>query len=140
MIMSRSSQYGLELIIHLANQNPNKFIPLNEVAEKKGLSFYFLSKVTQSLVKNGILKSYRGPNGGVSLAVPSNELSLFDIVASIDGDRLFKKCILRVNRCNADNPCPLHPIWTNVSDKIKDVFENTTLDQITEDELKQVLV
>jgi len=139
MILSRSSQYGLELIIHLAHQDQEKFIPLNEVAEIKGLSFYFLSKVTQSLVKQGILNSYRGPNGGVVLAVPPDQLSLYDIVSAIDGDNLFKKCILRIEQCDGENPCPMHPAWEGVSTQIEHVFKNTTMDQINEDQLKKVL-
>ena len=133
MILSRSSQYGIELILYLTNNPSDKFIPLNEVAEEKDLSFFFLSKITQSLVQNDILKTYRGPNGGVTLNIPPNELTLYDIVVAIEGNSLFKKCILRPETCNGSNPCPLHPVWGEVRDKIHDVFMNTTMDQVKED-------
>ncbi len=132
MILSRSSQYGIELILYLANHPTEKFIPMNEVAKEKELSFFFLSKITQSLVQHDILKTYRGPNGGVTLNIPANELTLYDIVNAIEGNALFNKCILRPETCDETDPCPLHPAWGEVRDKIRDVFMNTTLDQVKE--------
>lgn len=130
MILSRSSQYGLELIMYLVSHPTDKYIPLNEVARENNLSFYFLSKITQSLVQKGILKTYRGPHGGVILAIPSEKITLFDIVNAIEGDALFKKCVLRLQVCDESNPCPLHPICETFRKDIQDIFMNTTMDKI----------
>lgn len=130
MILSRSSQYGLELILYLVSHPTEKYIPLNEIARQNDLSFFFLSKITQSLVQNGILRTYRGPRGGVTLAVSSKELTLFDVVNAIEGDALFNKCILRLQTCDESNPCPIHPICSVLRKDIQNIFINTTMDKI----------
>ena len=135
MILSRSSQYGLELILYLVSHPTEKYIPLNEIARKNNLSFYFLSKITQALVQNGILRTYRGPRGGVILAVSSKELTLFDVINAIDGNALFNKCILRLQTCDESNPCPIHPLCSVLRKDIQNIFMNTTMDKIKEGDL-----
>ncbi len=135
MILSRSSQYGLELILYLVSHPTEKYIPLKEIARKNNLSFYFLSKITQALVQNGILRTYRGPRGGVKLAVSSKELTLFDVINAIDGNALFNKCILRLQTCDESNPCPIHPLCAVLRKDIQNIFMNTTMDKIKEGDL-----
>ncbi len=134
MLITRSSEYAIELIIWLVNQDDENFAPLNQIAEKTGLSFHFLGKISQILVKNGILKTYRGPNGGVALARPASEISLYDIVSSIEGDSFLTECLVRPTNClkTKGKLCPMHTAWSTVQTDIHDVFFNFKMDAFIE--------
>lgn len=137
MILSRSSQYALELILYLTQHEKPSFIPLNEIAREQGLSFYFLSKITQIMVQEGIVRTYRGPNGGVSLARPADQISIFDVIRAIEGEEFTNQCILRPLKCSQDNPCPIHSAWEQVRIHLEKVLTRTTMDSFNSHELKE---
>lgn len=128
MLLTRSSEYGLELMLYLLKQETDNFIPLNQISAGTKLSYHFLGKISQILVKAGLLKAYRGPNGGVALNRAPNKITLFDIISAIEGTSFLHQCILRPESCSKDNPCQIHEIWIQISKDIQDVFYNITID------------
>ncbi|NQT97522.1 MAG: Rrf2 family transcriptional regulator [Candidatus Marinimicrobia bacterium] len=131
MLISRSSEYAIELVLYLINQNSDTFIPLHQIAKDTNLSYHFLGKISQILVKNDLLKTYRGPNGGVTLNRLPSEISLYDVVSAVEGDAFLDQCMLRPQRCSDDSPCQIHPVWANIRTDIQNVFHNVTLDTFT---------
>jgi len=91
------------------------------------LSFHFLTKILQVLTQQKIMNSFKGPNGGVSLARPAQTISIKEIVVAIDGKGLFAGCMLGLDTCSDEHPCPLHQQWTVVRDQLEAVFAQTTL-------------
>ncbi len=55
------------------------------MAEALGESPSYLAKVLRHLVRAGVLKSHRGPNGGVSLSRPPESITLLAIVEACQG-------------------------------------------------------
>ena len=133
-MLSTACRDAIRAMIYIAKNNKkDNFISINEIAKELGLSFYFLSKILQKLVKSDLLKSYRGPNGGVKLAKPAEDIRLMDIIEIIDGTKFFNECILGLEDCSDDNPCPIHYMWAERREEIQKMFENTTLKNIVED-------
>ncbi|RMA93345.1 RrF2 family transcriptional regulator [Hydrogenothermus marinus] len=133
-MLSTACKDAIRAIIYIAKENKkeNRFISIREISENLGLSFYFLSKILQILVKDGFLESYRGPNGGVKLKKDLKKISLFDIIKSIDGTELFESCILGFKECSDSKPCAIHNMWKEERDRLYNMFKNTTLENIEE--------
>ncbi|MFH1852234.1 MAG: Rrf2 family transcriptional regulator [Candidatus Neomarinimicrobiota bacterium] len=129
MLITRSSEYAIELVIYLVNWESDSYAPLHQIAEKTDLSFHFLGKISQILVRHNLLKTYRGPNGGVALARPTNEITLFDIVNAVEGDAFLNQCFLRPNKCAHEKPCPIHQVWAKVREDLRNVFLTVTIDE-----------
>lgn len=111
-ILSKSCVYGLRAVLYVSSfSEERKFVPIREIAEKLGLSFHFLTKILQQLTEAKLMDSYRGPNGGVRLTRDPAKLTLLDVVKAIDGDDLFKTCVLGLTECSEKRPCPMHGIW-----------------------------
>ncbi len=55
------------------------------IAEAEGLPAFFLAKTLQTLARQGLLKSAKGPTGGFSLNRPAAKIRLLDVIAAIDG-------------------------------------------------------
>lgn len=132
MLITRSSEYALELVLYLIKQNSDTFIPLHQIAKDTNLSYHFLGKISQILVKDNLLKTYRGPNGGVNLNRLPSEITLYDIVSVVEGDAFLDHCMLRPERCPIDSPCQIHSVWVNIRTDIQNVFHNITLDTLTQ--------
>lgn len=132
MILSRSSEYGIELVLYLMTHEAPGFASLRTISDETGLSFHYLSKIARMLTRRDILKSYRGPRGGVTLGKPAAEITLFDVVHAIEGDALFEKCILRPGPCQEENPCPIHEKWLPIRDRIRELFMETSIEVFQE--------
>ena len=136
MLITRSSEYAIEIVLYLINQEPGAFIPLRQIAKDTDLSYHFLGKISQILVKADLLKTYRGPNGGVTLNRLPSAITLFDIVSAIEGVAFLNRCLLGSQKCTNDSPCQLHQIWAEIRTDIQNVFHNVTMDVFTGNEVK----
>ena len=122
-------------MVYLAAQSDAKkaFVSTRKIAGDLAISFHFLTKILQLLTQDRLLLSYRGPNGGVSLARSAQEISLLEIVESIDGPDLFTACVLGLSECGTQNPCPLHDRWAERREDLKTFFSQITLAKLAQD-------
>ncbi len=133
-ILSKSCIYGLRAVLYISasteENDEETFHSIRVVSEKLDISFHFLTKILQTLTATGLLKSYRGPKGGVRLARPEKEIALLDILEAIDGESLLTSCIIGLPGCGTGCPCPLHEQWAKERERIRRIFADTTLSQI----------
>jgi Rrf2 family protein len=133
MFLSQTCNHGIRAALFLATVPPDTFVPVREVSERIGVSSHFLTKILQILTARNIMQSFRGPSGGVKLARSANAIRLIDIVDAIDGLDIFKECILGLEGCGDEAPCPVHEQWGPLREQIKQVFEATTLEKLAAD-------
>jgi Rrf2 family protein len=81
------------------------------LAAETGLSAPVLEQVVGFLELAGLLKAAPAPNGGIRLARTPARISLLEIVRAIDGGGLWRRCILGLEECSDESPCPAHPVW-----------------------------
>jgi Rrf2 family protein len=127
MLLSRKCVYGLRAILYVARKGSDTYVPISEISKKLKISFHFLTKILQILTRHKIMKSYRGPNGGVTLARPAGKITILKIIRLIDGDHTFQQCVLGLPHCSDKNPCPLHHKWADVSRTLQNVFDDMTV-------------
>ncbi len=139
MLLSHSCMYGIRaaLLVSLkSDAKKDTYIPIRQLSEELGVSFHFLTKILQVLTNAEIMKSYKGPNGGVRLARPAASLYLIDIVEAVDGPDVFNRCLLGLPSCNDDEPCALHEQWDKVSKQLYTLFKETNLEDLAKDRMK----
>lgn len=85
-MFSKSHGYAIRALVKIAqvNQSPEDRVLASRLAEETGISPSFLSKVLQQLTAAGLLDSARGRKGGVALARPAEEITLFDVAVITD--------------------------------------------------------
>lgn len=89
----------MHTMVYLA-VSPERVVSTREIARKLGASENHLSKVLQRLARDRLVKAVRGPSGGYMLGKPAREISLLDVVESIDGPLEPSNCILGVPICD----------------------------------------
>ena len=127
MMLSKACEYGLRATLRLASTPSGTYVASRTLSDDLGLPYPFFAKVVQTLAHAGILSSQRGPTGGIALARAPSEILLYDVVAAIDGTDLFTECVLGLPGCGHDEPCPLHAQWTSTRDRIRQLFQATTV-------------
>src|SRR5215468_9166571 len=85
MKLTRASSYALHAVAYMAAQKQEKPIASHHIAQARGIPERFLLKVLKPLVSSMVLTSIKGPNGGYALARPANEVTMLDIIESVDG-------------------------------------------------------
>ena len=129
-LISKSCEYGLRAALFIAARGAGGFVPIRDISRELGISFHFLTKILQKLTQEGLLKSYRGPSGGVALARPAREISMLEIVRAIEERDIFTSCALGLKGCSDATPCPLHRVWAQERARIEKMFGGVTLDKL----------
>lgn len=85
MKIRRATGYALSAIFQLAEIGPNKCLATRQLATSGELPMRFLLQVLSQLAKNGLLRSYRGVEGGFALARPLRDISLLEVIEASEG-------------------------------------------------------
>lgn len=126
-MLSKACEYALRASVYLTALRPQGYVSIRDIGEHLDISFPFLTKVFQKLTQAGIMQSFRGPNGGIALARPAEQISLLDIVIAVDGPGLFRDCVLGLPGCGEERPCPMHDRWAVERERLRAMFQRQTL-------------
>jgi Rrf2 family protein len=129
-MLSKSCEYGLRATLYLASRNEDGYVPISTISDELNISFAFLTKILQKLNDAGLLTSQRGPKGGVALTRDADGVTLYDVVAAIDGEGLFQECVLGLPDCGNAEPCPLHEQWVEKRNQMETMFRQATLAEL----------
>lgn len=79
-------------MIYLAVEGSDEPVSPRRIAERMGCSPSYLSKVTGDLAKGGLLRTFRGSQGGVVLAREPKDITLLDILEATQGMMVSSYC------------------------------------------------
>lgn len=127
IIFSRHCEYALQAVSYLALKPKGKLTPVNEMTKNLGIPYHFLGKILQDLTYKKILVSQKGFSGGFALAVPPENITLFQIVEAIDGVDFVKKCVMGFPECSPKQPCAVHYRWDLMRNSIQAMLEEENI-------------
>jgi len=129
-MLSRSSEYAIRALTHLASRPERGWILSRRIAAELGIPSSFLAKILQTLASVGILESQRGRNGGFRLLREPHLISLFEIVEPFDRLGQRRLCILGQKVCDEASACPLHDTWKKSLSLFLVKLQETTLEEV----------
>ena len=94
MILSRTGEYALRAVLHLAEGGTDAPMRVDDIAEALSVPRNYLSKILHELGRAGVLTSSRGPGGGFRLATSPTQLALADVVGRFDPLDEAPSCLL----------------------------------------------
>lgn len=101
MRLTRQTNYAIRMLMYCA-ANGGSLSRVPDIARAYAVSELFLFKILQPLVAAGIMETVRGRNGGVRLARPAADISLFDVVTATEDNFAMAECFE-----SDDAECPL---------------------------------
>jgi len=102
------------------------------ISEMIGVTLRFSLKILRKLVSSGILCSYKGQRGGYELAREPSDISLNDIIETVDGPYLINRCLRDGHECSMDDAteCYFRKIYADVSSEIQNKLRDVTFDKL----------
>jgi Rrf2 family protein len=130
MKITRAGDYALRALSYIARKDPNKVYMRSELSESCGIPDSFLGKILQSLAKSKILVSERGKKGGFKLNRYPKDISIYDIIKSIEGEVMINECLLDKSFCDNFSYCKIHQVLGDIRNTLIEDMKRYTLEDI----------
>ncbi len=131
MIFSKSTEYAIQAMIYLAEHQDRANIMVSTIAEDYDIPRHFLARLVQTMAKHHLIKSTRGRGGGIQLNRPAKDIKISDIVHAIDGPPAeVEMCVIGLDVCSDNVPCPLHNQWKLIKGNITNLMEDENLEHL----------
>jgi Rrf2 family transcriptional regulator, iron-sulfur cluster assembly transcription factor len=136
MIFSKSLSYAIRGVLYIAKmQDTKRFVQAEEIAEQLSVPRHFMSKILKKLAKEKIITSVKGPTGGFTVLPGTIDTSIMQIVEKMEGLQSFHTCVLRLQECNEEKPCPMHYKMKGMREDLKSFLSTTTIKRLMEEEV-----
>lgn len=141
MKLSTKGRYGLKAMFQLAVHYGEGPVPLKSVADEQNLSENYLEQLVSVLKKNGLLESVRGAQGGYMLAKPPKDITVGNILRTLEGDMAPSDCVIddEIYKCEREEYCVTKLVWTRIRDSINDVIDSITLQDMVDEHNKLII-
>lgn len=132
MLISTKGRYALRVMIDLAeHEGSEDFTSLKAIAERQEFSEKYTEAIMKSLVKAGLVKSYRGKTGGYKLSRPAAEIKVPEIITAAEGPISPVSCLkCSPNACARAASCKTLPLWSALKENIDSFLGGITLDDL----------
>ncbi|MGY4690436.1 cysteine metabolism transcriptional regulator CymR [Salibacterium sp. K-3] len=123
MKISTKGRYGLTIMMALAKRYGEGPVSLKSIAKEHQLSEHYLEQLIAPLRNAMLVKSVRGAHGGYMLTKDAADITAGDIIRVLEGP------ISPVEVLDDEEPAK-RDLWIKIRDAVKDVLDNTTLDDL----------
>ncbi len=132
MKISTRTRYGTRALLELALHQGEAPVFLKEIARQQQISLPYLEHLIAPLIAGGILRSTKGPKGGISLARKPGDIKLIEIMQLLEGSVAPVECVDNPEVCKRSGFCAARDVWDRLKEVMKDVLETTTLQDLAE--------
>lgn len=132
-MISTKGRYALRVMLDLAMQDPERYIPLKEIASRQELSEKYLEIILKTLVKQKLLRGMRGKGGGYQLTRAPKDYTVGEILMLTEGNLSSVACLAPdAASCDRASCCLTLPMWQKFDSMVHDFFFGITLADLLE--------
>src|ERR1700690_3782929 len=114
--ISRRLDYGLQLMIALAQEPDNHPQSTASLAEKLEMPLPFLHQIAHTLMQAGLIKASPGPRGGLRLSRPAENITALHITESLEGPITLNPCGDLDDTCTRQDKGSTESVWTEIQE------------------------
>jgi Rrf2 family transcriptional regulator, cysteine metabolism repressor len=133
--LSTKVRYAARAMIELALSYKEEPVQLNDIACKQNISVKYLEQIMAPLRARGYVRTQKGSHGGYHLAVKPENVTLYDIVESIEGSLAPVSCV-DDNSCERIDLCVTRSVWKRVKDVLIEELQSHTLAELAAEQEK----
>jgi Rrf2 family transcriptional regulator, iron-sulfur cluster assembly transcription factor len=127
-MLSNSSKYAIKAVLFIAiHATKENKVMVKDISKPINVPQAYIAKLLQPLVKQHIVSSIKGPKGGFFLEEDNLNKSILSIISVIDGVDWLHNCMLSLDKCHNEKPCPLHDILSPSRNKIIENLKNKSI-------------
>lgn len=129
MKLSTKGRYGVLAMVELALHYGQGPISVKEIAQKQNFSDSYMEQLFSNLKNAGLVKSSRGAHGGYILARDPSDITVGDIIRSLEGPIELAECVNENEdyNCVKSLDCLTRGLWEDIRDSINNVIDHRSL-------------
>jgi FeS assembly SUF system regulator len=125
--LNRLTDYGVVVMTRMANE-PETVRTAPQIAQDSGVPLPTVAKLLNALTRESLVASHRGATGGYSLARPAEEITVAEIIQSLEGPIALTACVDgSEDHCEVETLCPMRGNWEQVNRAIHGALNGVTL-------------
>jgi Rrf2 family protein len=132
MHISTRGRYGLRALIELALRYGDGPVQLASIARRQGISRKYLEQLMVRLRKAGLVRSFRGVQGGYALARSPSDIRIHEVVEALEGNFAPVACLDEPEKCDRSARCASRDFWKDLYDAMEKVLRSRTLQDLAE--------
>ena len=136
MKLSTKGRYGLRILLDIALYGDTSPRLTRDIALSQNISEKYISRLMIDLRKAGLVKSVRGAKGGYTLGRFPEDITLLEIVETMEGRISIVDCVLTPGACEKVGACGVRRTWAEINGKIRDALSDVTL-KVIADKLRE---
>ena len=128
MMVSTKGRYALRVMLDLAENQMDGYIPLRDIAKRQEVSEKYLETILPALIKTDYLVGLRGKGGGYRLSREPESYTVGSILKLLENSLAPVACLdCDKNQCTRAANCQTLPMWKKLHKMVDDYFEGITL-------------
>ncbi|MDP4265471.1 MAG: Rrf2 family transcriptional regulator [Bacteroidota bacterium] len=132
-MLSLTCKIAIKAVIYLAsNADSGEKAGIRQIAESINASEHTVGKLLQALVKEKVINSIKGPNGGFYISAKQMNNTIIHVIVAIDGKDVFDECGLGLSKCSSTHPCPMHNDYKKIRDQFKNICQQKKIRDLCE--------
>ena len=129
--ISAKARYGLRILMDIAlHEGDPAPRTTAAIADSQQLSLKFISRLVIPLRQAGMIRSIRGISGGFRLARPPSDITLLDIVETLQGPVEILDCLGGAAPCARAQGCVSRSVWGDVNTAFTNALAAMTLEKV----------
>ncbi|MDX2130529.1 MAG: Rrf2 family transcriptional regulator [Planctomycetota bacterium] len=128
-MLSQAVGYAVTAMGHIAGAGGNPVL-VREIAQAADIPAPYLAKIINALSRKQLVITQRGVGGGVTLARPAVEISMYDVCVALDDPVVRPTCMLGTAVCSDDRACPAHTFWKSCRNDVIEFLQRTNVADI----------
>lgn len=130
MRLTRQGDYAIRTMVDLAEAKPGELQQTKQVAARQEIPEAFLNKIVQILHKGGLVETCRGAQGGIRLAKPSDQITLRQVIETVEGPIALNRCLASNEPCPRQENCLIHANLAHVQEVLIQELDKITISSL----------
>ena len=130
-MLSLTCKTAIKAVIFLASRSASgEKTGIKAISGYIAASEHTVGKMLQILVREQVINSVKGPNGGFYITPRQMKQPIMHIIEAIDGKDFFNQCGLGLSKCSATRPCPIHDDYKKIRDQFKEICQRRKINEM----------
>ena len=124
--------YGVRALIELALHYGQGSVQTADIAHSQEIPEAYLDQLMSTLHKYGFVVSRRGPQGGHRLAMDPQDINLYMVMSTLDGNLSPIDCLISPTDCVFSDTCAQQEVWKSVEEAVEEVLRNIKISDLVQ--------
>ena len=134
MKLSTKCRYGSRAVMEVARNYKSGPVKRKDIVKNQQISDSYLENILIALKNSGIIETIRGAKGGYLLRRPASEITLLEIVNSLDGSLSPVECLETPSICERTEWCATRVAWIKMREAQEEVLRNISIQKLIDSE------